>query len=117
MNRNKIIVIFILFVLTTIVPLLFVYATFTNSINCDQLVIDTYELHSQIDIPEVEFVTCYYDEALNTRISVYDLKESFDLNQFDLIKSPFSNYFQGSSLLSETEPPTDSDIYLRSGER
>ncbi|MCG8307339.1 MAG: hypothetical protein MI975_08100 [Cytophagales bacterium] len=91
---------------------------FSNSNDCSQLVIDTYELHSGINIPEVDFVNCYYDEKSNTRISIYDLNTSIDLNKFELLSSASPNdLLQGLDLLGELERPTGADIYLASGEK
>ena len=57
-------------ILLVAIPIILIYLTFSNSTDCDQLVIDTYELHSRINIPKVEHVNCYFDEELNTRILV-----------------------------------------------
>jgi len=99
------------------IPVTFVYLCFANSTDCSQLVIDTYELHSKINIPEVGFVNCYYDKELNTRISVYDLKGDIDLKNFEIVASGYENYLQGNGLLKNEELPKASQLYLASGER
>lgn len=76
MSKGKIIISILVLIIT--LPILFIYLSFTNSVDCSQLVIDTYEVHSNINIPEVAFINCYYDEQLNTRISVYELKGEMD---------------------------------------
>jgi len=115
MNRKKIFWIAITIVLGT--PILLVYLTFSNSTGCSQFVIDTYEMHSGIDIPEVDFVNCYYDESLKTRISVYDLNSYIDLSDFELFTySSQAELLHGIGLLEATECPSNSLIYLASGE-
>jgi len=114
---KKLVIITSALLLITIIPILFVYQTFSESYDCDQLVIDTYELHSRINIPEVEYVNCYFDKELNTRISVYDLKNAMDLDRFKLVESSFADHLVGSSLLANEEQPKESNIYLLSGER
>ena len=91
--------------------------TIVNSEGCSQLVIDTNELHSGIDLPEVDFINCYFDEARKTRISVYRLK----LNQFYL-KEYVSKFtlvdpatFSGITQLKIREQPTTSTMYQKSG--
>lgn len=99
-------------------PVLFIYMTFANSIDCDQLVIDTYEIHSGINIPKVDFVNCYYDEQGQTRISVYDLKGEIILSKF--VKSNDSSTItnlKGIGLLTESERPKGNNFYLASGEK
>lgn len=100
------------------VPAVLVYLTFVNSTDCGQLVIDTYEIHSGIDIPEVSFVNCYYDKQSATRISVYTLNSIIDLNKFELSStSSVAETLQGFDLLSESERPNEVDIYVASGRK
>jgi len=91
--------------------------SFVNSLDCSQLVIDTYELHSKIDIPEVDFVNCYYNEELNTRISVYNLNGTIDLDHFKKVRNSSKDYFLGDALLGQRELPSGAYLYLASGER
>ena len=58
----------------------FLGLSIVNSNGCSQIVIDTNELHSGIDIPDVDFINCYFDEQKKIRVSIYKLK----LNQFYL---------------------------------
>lgn len=105
-----------LFIITA--PVLFIYMTFSNSIDCSQMVIDTYEVTSGINIPEVDFLNCYYDEDLNTRISVYDLVGNMDLGQFNLVNSSTpAAFLQGNVLLAKHELPRGANLYLASGEK
>ena len=104
-------------ILLVAIPIILIYLTFSNSTDCDQLVIDTYELHSRINIPKVEHVNCYFDEELNTRISVYDLKGFVDLKDFELVNSSATTFLQGINLLAEQERPQQANIYVASGER
>ncbi len=99
-------------------PIIFIYLTFSNSTDCSQLVIDTYELHSGINIPEVDFVNCYYDELSNTRISAYKLNSSIDLSSFEpIVLSSQSNILNGMDLLEKTERPNTAQLYKASGEK
>ena len=114
--KKKIMWFVVLLILAT--PIILVYLTFSNSTDCSQLVIDTYEIHSGIDIPEVSFVNCYYDEKSDTRISVYDLNSSINLNKFELSNtSSESGLLQGFDLLGESERPSETDVYVASGEK
>lgn len=100
------------------IPVCLIYLTFSNSKDCSQLVIDSYEIHSGIDIPAVEFVNCYYDEKSQTRISVYDLKAEINTSAFEELKSlaAQADILQGQVLLEEHEQPTASTLYVASGE-
>lgn len=100
------------------VPMVFIYLTFSNSTDCSQLVIDTYELHSGIDIPEVDAMNCYYDEKTNVRISVYKLNTTIDLRKFKLSRDSSSDQLlHGFDLLSELEQPDQAELYLARGEK
>ncbi|MGB3589969.1 MAG: hypothetical protein WBA23_25705 [Tunicatimonas sp.] len=113
--KKKIMWFIALLVLST--PVIFIYLTLANSTDCSQRVIDTYEIHSGIDIPEVDFVSCYYDEGLETRISVYQLNSFVDLNKFELSgTSSVAGLLQGYNLLGESERPDGTDVYVASGE-
>lgn len=116
MKKKKIIWTITLLVLG--IPILLIYLTFSNSTDCSQLVIDTYELHSGINIPEVDFVNCYYDENSNTRISVYDLNSNIDLSKFEFSSfTSLTEFLQGMDLLADLERPKRTDLYLASGEK
>lgn len=97
-------------------PIAFIYLTMSNSIDCNQFVIDGYELHSGINIPEVAFINCYHDEAVNTRISVYQLIGAIDMSEFTLTEMT-PDRLNGLFLLDETERPNETQVYLASGER
>lgn len=117
MKKKEKITVVSLSLLIVAIPILFIYLTFTNSTDCSQLVIDTYELHSGINIPKVEFVNCYFDADLNTRISVYNLKGVVDKANFKLVSFSSVNQLQGLNLLSTEERPQQADIWLASGKR
>ncbi len=117
MKKKEKITIVSLSLLIVAFPILFICLTFANSTDCSQLVIDTYELHSGINIPKVEFVNCYFDTDLNTRISVYDLKGVVDLENFELVSISNVNYLQGINLLSPEERPQHAELWLASGKR
>lgn len=115
MRKRNVILTVVLALVTT--PVLLGYLAFSNSIDCDQLVIDTYELHSNINIPKVEYVNCYFDKELNTRISVYDLRGSINLEDFEPLIVAVTQ-LRGIELLSKDElPPQSANLYLATGER
>jgi len=99
-------------------PVLFIFFTFKNSVDCSQLVIDTYEIHSGINIPEVNSINCQYDAGQNLRISVYDLEQSMDLSKMKLLKGEtISSFLNGTALLSEAERPGNGNYYWANGEK
>ena len=115
-KRTKMIWLTVILVIGT--PITFIYLSITNSVDCSQMVIDTYEIHSNIDIPSVSFINCYYDEGSDTRISVYDLNSAISMRKFkrlDLSKN--SDFLAGSFLLSKQELPKSTDLYIATGEK
>ena len=91
----------------------FVVLSFVKSVDCSQMVIDTYELHADINIPDVSFVNCYYNEDLNLRVSVYDLEEALDLSRFSPVTNQsIGEMIQGSTLLNAAEVPSANDALL-----
>lgn len=94
----------------------FFFLTIKNSKDCSQIVIDTYEIHSKIDIPEVDHVNCYFDEKRNTRISIYNLKGHINIDGFDYVHT-IKDELKGMDLLSIEEKPSNPSIYVASGER
>ncbi|MEK6479424.1 hypothetical protein WJR50_17910 [Catalinimonas sp. 4WD22] len=85
----------------------FLGLTFVNSKGCSQIVIDTNELHSDINIPEVESINCYYDEQKKIRVSVYRLKMKnyYDNAYVDRFRLIDSTSFSGISQLAIAEQP------------
>ena len=81
------------------------------------MVIDTYELHSKINIPNVDFVNCYFDKDINTRVSVYQLNDEINMDNFKYVDKNIEKLLQGSKLLKAEELPTGENIYLASGSR
>lgn len=95
-----------------------VYFASYNSTDCKQFVIDSYELHSGMNIPEVEFANCYYDELTKTRISVYDLKDLVNLDRFELSSSTaVLEELSVADLLAQAELPQEQNLYVASGEK
>lgn len=93
----------------------FLGLTIVNSKGCGQIVIDTNELHSGIDIPDVDFINCYFDEQKKIRVSIYKLKmNDFYLDQyikahdFKLIDSIT---YSGITQLEISEQPTTNKLY------
>ena len=112
-------------ILTAILlPLLlagFLFLTVKNSKGCSQLVIDTYELHSGIDIPEVESVSCHYDETKAVRLAVYSFREGaavyLDPRRFEPTRAAGESVLRGFDLLSAEEVPRDGEFLLAQGTR
>src|SRR5690554_734656 len=116
MNRKGIII------LGTIILILGGLLTFSgltvvNSKGCSQIVIDTNELHSGIDIPDVDFINCYFDERRKIRFSIYKVK----LNEFYLNNYPSrfklidQTTFPGITKLEISEQPTSDKLYEATG--
>lgn len=97
----------------------FLGLTIVNSKGCSQIVIDTNELHSGIDVPDVDFINCYFDEQKKIRVSIYKLKlnefyfENYiKTNDFKLI-APIT--YSGITQLEIGEHPTTNKLYEASG--
>src|SRR5688572_12875407 len=95
----------------------FLGLTIVNSKGCSQIVIDTNELHSGIEIPDVDFINCYFDEQKKIRVSIYKLK----LNEFYL-KSYTSKFrlidqtaFSGITQIEISEQPMSNRLYEMAG--
>ena len=80
---------------------------------CDRFVIDSYEVHSGIDIPNVEVINCYYNEEKRVRTSIYFLKEPLKTDNFVTVDS-FT--LAGNELLNLEEKP-NKDLLLTQGNR
>lgn len=94
----------------------FIYLTIANSKDCDQLVIDTYEIHSNIDIPKVLPINCYYDENAKVRISVYELQKSINLSGFKIVDKDLAlNSLSGKFLLHEDDLPISDKLRMVTG--
>jgi hypothetical protein len=95
----------------------FLGLTIVNSKGCSQIVIDTNELHSGIDIHDVDFINCYFDEQKKIRVSVFKLKlnefyvDAF-INKFKIIDQ---RTFSGITQLEIKEQPTTNKLYEISG--
>lgn len=115
MKKKKFLIISVL-VLGT--PIFFLYLTFVNSKDCNQLVIDTYEIYSGINIPKVDYMNCYYDQQSKTRIAVYDLNSNIDQSKFELSNSDaLTKLLQGMNLLTDIERPKSVDLYIAAGKK
>jgi hypothetical protein len=114
---RKIVTVLVIIVFVVGGLLSFLGLTFINSKGCSQIVIDTNELHSGIDIPDVDFINCYFDEQKKTRVSIYKLK----LNEFHLMDylSKFKLIdqmtFSGITQLELREQPATNKLYEISG--
>ena len=97
--------------------IIFIGLTILNSKGCSQIVIDTNELYSGIDIPDVDFLNCYFDERKKIRVSIYKLR----LNEFYL-NTYTSNFklidkttFCGITQLEISEQPISLKLYQATG--
>jgi hypothetical protein len=98
-------------------PFAFIFLTIANSKDCNQLVIDTYEIHSNIDIPKVLPINCYYDDNAKVRISVHELQKSINLGGFIIVdKDKGLNSLSGKFLLSEDDLPDSDKLRIATGE-
>ena len=88
----------------------FLGLTIVNSKGCRQIVIDTNELHSGIDIPDVDFINCYFDEQKKIRVSIYKLKfNEFYLKMYTSKFKPIDQKtFSEISQLEISERPVSS---------
>jgi hypothetical protein len=115
---NKTVTIILIVLVVVVVGFVgFLALTVVNSKGCSQIVIDTNELHSGIDIPDVDFINCYFDAQKKIRVSIYKLK----LNKFymDAYIERFKEIDQAKSsrisILEITEQPTADELYQLSG--
>ena len=95
----------------------FVFLSAKESRDCSQMVIDSYEVRSGIDIPEVKAVSCYYDAETNRRVSVYELL--VPVRQFvgsgGLTVTTDPNPLESTHLLGADELPDGGPLYTREG--
>lgn len=96
----------------------FAALTIKGSKDCDQLVIDTAELYSGIDIPKVDYINCYFNETQNTRVSIYTLRDLISIDKF-ISKNQFDGIdIKDLNLLEEVdknELPVETRLYATSG--
>ena len=116
MNK-KVAIILVTIILVVAALFTFLGLTVVNSKGCSQIVIDTNELHSGIDIPDVDFINCYFDERKQIRVSIYKLK----FNEFYL-KTYTSKFklidqttFSGITQLEINEQPISDKLYEATG--
>ena len=82
------------------------------------MVIDTYEIHSNIDIPAVLALNCYYDEEIDVRISVYILEGTLNLNRFKTMdRYETIGLLSGRNLLNENEIPKSDKLSVATGDK
>lgn len=104
--------------LYVVAPVTFIGMTIKNSKGCNQIVIDTYEIHSGINIPKVEYINCYFDDEQNVRMSIYSFKDPISLNSYlyDYKFEPInSTEIIMPIALSENEKPMEENLYAISG--
>ena len=97
--------------------LTFLGLTIVNSKGCGQIVIDTNELHSGIDIPDVDFINCYFDEQKKIRVSIYKLRfNEFYLKMYTRkFKLIDQTTFSGITQLEIGEQPMSDTLYEATG--
>jgi hypothetical protein len=120
MTRKKAILLIVIPAAVLLIVFLGILTVF-NSRDCSQLVIDTYELHSGIDIPEVKSINCYYDKARDVRISVYQLQTNVDqyINRqpFRPVQVKSDIKLAGFELLKPNEQPGNGEWIYAGGEK
>ncbi len=101
-----------------IIPVVLIYLTFSDLEDCQAMVIDTYEIHSNIDIPAVLPLNCYYDEEIDVRISVYILEGTLNLNRFKTMdRYETIGLLSGRNLLNENEIPKSDKLSVATGDK
>lgn len=78
MKKKTSIILTISFISLITLVILFFYLSINNSKDCSQLVIDTYELASGIDIPKQTNSQCYYNENEQIRVGIYSVSNIDD---------------------------------------
>jgi len=95
-----------------------IFLTIKNSKNCSQIVIDTYEIHSGIDIPGVVPINCYFDEVNQIRLSVYRLRGNLSTDKFKIMDfSDGMDLLHGKYLLNESEMPRGETLRIAYGKK
>ncbi len=98
------------------VPLLFVSLTIYNSRGCDQLVIDSYEVHGSIDIPEIISADCQFDESNQVRITTFKLRNSLKSKSFRKINAGDAfKELKAIHLLDTRHIPDDQQVLIHTG--
>jgi hypothetical protein len=115
MNRTRVIILGTIIIVGGLFT--FLGLTIVNSKGCSQIVIDTNELHSGINIPDVDFINCYFDERNKIRVSIYKLKlnEYYSTNYTRKFKLIDQTAFSGITQLEISEQPMDNKLYEATG--
>ncbi|MEQ9442570.1 MAG: hypothetical protein RIG62_26255 [Cyclobacteriaceae bacterium] len=110
-----------------ILPLLFyglvLWNIHSSSGTCKQMVIDSNEWLSGIDIPKVTYANCYYNEAKGIRTSVYRLNTQEAslvqyVQQYSFEVLTTTPVFQDVSSLTQAERfPEEGRFYRASGQK
>tara|TARA_B110000467_G_C18104731_1_gene359128 strand:- start:226 stop:642 length:417 start_codon:yes stop_codon:yes gene_type:complete len=82
--------------------------------DCDSFVIDSYEVHSGINILEIETINCYYDSENEIRTAIYFLKKPLNTENFSKADTSFT--LLRNSLLTVEEKPTE-ELLIAQGNR
>ena len=119
MKLQKVILsIIAVFVLIIGILYFFSYQSSKKSVDCSQFVIDSYEVHSGIDIPKVDFINCYYDKSKGVRISIYRLLKPINTAKFRTVDLHEAlSVLQGKELLNEAETPNSENLLVAAGEK
>ena len=90
---------------------------------CEQMVIDSNEWASGIDIPAVTYANCYYNEIEGVRTAVYRLDPqetslTHYLQRYSFEPLTTAPALQGEHTLADTERiPEDGNLYRASGQK
>ncbi len=104
-----------------VVPAFYLFVSYAaeNSQDCSQFVIDSYEVHSGVDIPKVNAINCYYDMRNKVRLSVYLLDTQIDtyLQRHKFVRNParLDQLINMYALLDESELPVSAQLYTING--
>lgn len=99
----------------------FMYMSAKESRDCSQMVIDSYEVRSGIDIPDVKAINCYYDAEKNLRVSVYELQvpsmRFVSQNKLTNTTTLGIDLLKSSRLLNHDELPGNGQLFVREGSK
>jgi len=123
MKKSNLIILVTAFSVLIVIVILFVIITIRNSKDCDQFVIDTYELYTGIDIPKQTNAQCYYDPKEKIRVGLYSIPNIYDfIGNYQFEKFHYNEYkilWSTDFLLQNnvSVPDSSADLYIKIGEK
>ncbi|MEL6671773.1 MAG: hypothetical protein AAFR61_06260 [Bacteroidota bacterium] len=89
--------------------LLILLAVLPSCENCE-MTIDSYEVHTNIDIPKVTRAECYYEDENGVKITIFDLNERLvdipawaSRYEFKRMDSTYQPHLEGLGMLAEAD--------------